>query len=182
MLVCRLNLNFPHSRLQNININHTSLLVKSDSCTLKTEHKASGGKYGSRSSSSFTNKVKQLQLPYNVKSVPLFMTANYLHFNWPICKVQLTSRCIWLCVFNTTNNCINFFSHKEDKGIFNTAINVIWYEAYDICASYNTTLLSFSSYNDILDVQALLMDISSTLPLPVFLGLKIDLKVNGFIT
>ena len=64
---------------------------------------------------------------------------------------------------------------------FSTAMNVSWYEAKNICSSHNATLLSFSGHNDISTVQKLLMEILyDDIPIPIFLGLKRDLKVSNF--
>ena len=63
------------------------------------------------------------------------------------------------------------------------ALNVSWNKANQICDSYNATQPSFSSYNDILDLQALLMQVlDSTLPFRVFVGLQSDAKVSNLIT
>ena len=62
--------------------------------------------------------------------------------------------------------------------VFSPAMNVSWYEAKKICISYNATLLSFSSYNEVLTVQAFMWDIlQKALPVPIFLGLKKDIRV-----
>ena len=62
---------------------------------------------------------------------------------------------------------------------FSPAMNISWYEAKNICISYNATLLSFSSHNNIVTVQAFMWEIlSDALPLPIFLGLKKDFTVS----
>ena len=58
-------------------------------------------------------------------------------------------------------------------------MNVSWYEAMKICASYNGTLPSFSSHNDILTVQAFFMEsLHDSIPSPVFVGLRKKYKVS----
>ena len=52
-------------------------------------------------------------------------------------------------------------------------MNVSWYEAKNICISYNATLLSFSSYNDVFTVQAFMWEILyEALPVPIFSRIK----------
>ena len=70
--------------------------------------------------------------------------------------------------------------HKDGINQLGDATNVSWNETNQICTSHNATMLSFSGYNDVLDVQALLVEVlDNNLPLPVFLGLKSDLKVSN---
>ena len=58
-------------------------------------------------------------------------------------------------------------------------MNVSWYEAKNICISYNATLLSFSSYNEVLTVQAFIWEILyEALPMSIFLRLKKDIRVS----
>ena len=58
-------------------------------------------------------------------------------------------------------------------------MNISWKQANDICTTHNASLLSFSDYNDVLILQALLMEIlNATLPFPVFLGLEKDTGVS----
>ena len=65
---------------------------------------------------------------------------------------------------------------------FSLAINASWYEAKNICALYNATLLILHNHNDVYIVEEFLMDIvNETLPLPIFLGLKKDFRVRIFI-
>ena len=77
---------------------------------------------------------------------------------------------------------LQYFLHEDDMSAFSPAMNVSWYEAKNICISYNATLLSFSSYNDVLTVQAFMWEIlNDVLPMPIFLGLKwthIDWKLE----
>ena len=54
-----------------------------------------------------------------------------------------------------------------------------WTEADEMCASYNSTLLSFSSYNDVATVQALIMEaFGSLVKSHIHIGLKRNTKVN----
>ena len=75
-----------------------------------------------------------------------------------------------------------FIFKKDDMNPLSPGLNVSWNEANQICNSYNATQTSFSNYNDILDLQALLMEVlDSTLPLPIFVGLQSDSKVSDLI-
>ena len=58
-------------------------------------------------------------------------------------------------------------------------INVSWYEANETCTIHNSTLLSFSSYNDVLTVQALLIDVfGNSIKSHIHIGLQIYTKVS----
>ena len=75
-----------------------------------------------------------------------------------------------------------FIFKKDDTNPLSLGLNVSWNKFNHICNSYNATQPSFSSYNDILDLQALLIEVlDSTLPLPIFWGLQSDSKVSDFI-
>ena len=75
-----------------------------------------------------------------------------------------------------------FIFKKDNTNPLSPGLNDSWNEANHICNSYNATQPSFSSYNDILDLQALLMEVlDSTLPLPIFVGLQSDCKVSDLI-
>ena len=59
-------------------------------------------------------------------------------------------------------------------------MNISWYEAKEVCSSYNANLLSYSSHNDVLMIHALLAEIWHNTPLllSVFIGLKGHSEVN----
>ena len=58
-------------------------------------------------------------------------------------------------------------------------ITVSWYEANETCTSYNSSLLSFSSYNDVMTIQALLMEVIGLPDSHIFIGLQGNKKVTG---
>ena len=75
---------------------------------------------------------------------------------------------------------ISFFG-KQTGMTFSLAVNSSWYEAKNVCASHNATLLILASHNDIYAVQTFMIDIANhELPLPIFLGLKRDVRVRIF--
>lgn len=72
-----------------------------------------------------------------------------------------------------------FFLHEDDSTTFSPAMNVSWYEAKKICASYNGTLPSFSSHKDIITIQAFLMEnLHDSIQRPVFVGLRKKFQVS----
>ena len=63
--------------------------------------------------------------------------------------------------------------------IFLKEISFSWYDADEICNSYNGTLLSFSSYNDVITVQALLMEVfGHIVNSHIHIGLRTYTKVS----
>ena len=68
---------------------------------------------------------------------------------------------------------------KDGFSSANPAMNISWYEAKQACISYNSSLLTFTSPNDVLNIQAFLIEIfDDTLPMPIFIGLKRDSEVS----
>ena len=58
-------------------------------------------------------------------------------------------------------------------------MNVSWYKAKEVCAANNATLLSITSHNDVITIQALLEDLwNNTFPVPLFLNLKLHSEVS----
>ena len=60
-------------------------------------------------------------------------------------------------------------------------MNMSWYKAQEVCSSFNASLLTYSSHNDILMIHALLAEIwynTLKLLLPVFIGFKLHSEVN----
>ena len=85
----------------------------------------------------------------------------------------------YYCCFFCQCEIGNLFLLEDNRKQFGPVMNISWNQANEICAIHNTSLLSFSSYNDVLILQALLVEIlNGTLPLPVFLGLKKDSGVS----
>ena len=65
---------------------------------------------------------------------------------------------------------------------FLEGINVSWYEANETCTIHNSTLLSFSSYNDVLTVQALLIDVFGRFIIShIHIGLQKNTKVSDLL-
>ena len=61
-------------------------------------------------------------------------------------------------------------------------INVSWYEANETCTIHNSTLLSFSSYNDVLTVQALLIGaFGNFIKSHIHIGLQRYAKVSDLV-
>ena len=61
-----------------------------------------------------------------------------------------------------------------------TVTKISWNEANETCASYNASLPSFSSHNDVLTVQSLLMETHEELmQFDVFIGLFTNITVSN---
>ena len=76
----------------------------------------------------------------------------------------------------------NFIFGNQSDITFSLAVNTSWYEAKNVCALHNATLLIVTSHDDIYTIQRFLMDIvNDELPLPIFLGLNKDHRVRNFI-
>ena len=81
--------------------------------------------------------------------------------------------------FHLNSSAVYDSSAKNTKIVLLADISFSRNKADKICTSYNSTLLSFSSYNDIVTVQALLMEVlGRIIKSHIHIGLKRNTKVS----